>query len=126
VVFEEEIQRVVIASVAGAPEPDRIESSEARRFLAAQNPDLRLDRLEAADESEAPERMDEVEVNLVQMHARERLAKERHIEPRAVEGDEELRVFQGRRELFQVVALDERSSRRTVVHPNHSDRIPAQ
>src|SRR5256712_13121259 len=96
VVFEEEIQRVVIARVECAPEPGRVESSEARRLLTAQNPDLGLDCLEAADESEAPERMNEVEVNLVQMHPRERLAGEPHIEARAMEVYEERRVFQGR------------------------------
>src|SRR2546425_9800700 len=68
VVFEEEIQRVVIARVACAPEPGRVESPEARRLLTAHNPDLGRDCLEAADAAAAPERMTEARVNLVTMH----------------------------------------------------------
>src|SRR5207249_6535798 len=91
------------------PEAHRVEASKARRLLAPQDPHLRLDRLEAADESESPQRMHQVEVDLVQGHSWERLPKERHVEARAVEGDEEFRAFHRRGEIFQVVALDERS-----------------
>src|SRR2546426_12838095 len=84
----------------------------------------RLDRLEAADEPESPQGMHEVEVDLVQGHPRERLPEERHVEARAVEGDEEFRAFHRRGKIFQVVALDERPSPRPVEHPDHRHRIP--
>src|SRR5439155_438467 len=89
VVLEEKIQGVVITLAVRAPEPHRVEASEARRLLAPNDPHLGFDRLEATDETESPQRMHEVEVDLVQGHSRERLPQERHVEARAVECYEE-------------------------------------
>src|SRR5437899_10744112 len=101
------------------PEPHRVEASEARRLLAPNDPHLGFDRFEATDEPESPQRMHEVEVDLVQGHARERLQQDRHVEARAVEGDEEFRALHGRGKILEVGTLDERSSSGTVVHADN-------
>ena len=65
-------------------------------------------------------------VNLVQGHSRERLPQERHVEARAVEGDEEFRALHGRGKILEVGTLDERSSSGTVVHADNGHGISTE
>src|SRR5437667_265136 len=123
--LEQEIQGVVVARVVRVPQSDRVEPRKARGLFTPQNPDLGLDRLEAADESEAPQRMEQVEMDLVQRHPRKCLPEERDVEPCAVERDEEFRSSHRGGEVFEVVPLDKGAFPRAVEHPDHGDRIPA-
>src|SRR5438876_1747914 len=125
VVFEQEIQGVVVARVVRVPQSDRVEPRKARGLFTPQNSDLGLDRLEAADESEAPQRMEQVEMDLVQRHPRKCLPEERDVEPCAVERDEEFRSSHRGGEVFEVVPLDKGAFPRAVKHPDDGDRIPA-
>src|SRR5438445_12568976 len=65
--------------------------------------------------------MEHVYVDLVQRHPRERLPKERDIEARAVERDEQLSVAEDSGEVLEVVALDERAFPPPVVGADDGD-----
>src|SRR2546423_5603835 len=67
--------------------------------------------------------MEYVHVDLVQSHPRERLPKERDIEARAVERDEQLGVAEDSGEVLEVVALDERAFPPPVVDAHDGDRM---
>src|SRR5205823_11790850 len=95
---------------------DRIEPSQGRGLIAPRDPNLRLDRLEAPEETESPERVEQVQVDLVEAHPRKRLPEEGHIEAGVVEGHEELRPRERGREVLQVLPLHERPLPAAVVH----------
>src|SRR3989475_11722952 len=67
--------------------------------------------------------MEHVYVDLVQRHPRERLPKERDIEARAVERDEQLGVAEDSGEILEVVALDERAFPPPVVGADDGDGV---
>jgi len=126
VVLEEEIQCLRMTGPMGPPQADGIETAQPRGLLAPVDAEILLDRLEPAEETEAAERPHHVEVDLVQGHAGERFAEERHVEPGAVEGHEQLRPRKRVRQVLEVVSLDEAPFSMAIEHAHDGHRIAAE
>src|SRR3990172_3153412 len=126
VVLEEEVEGGSVPALVRTPEADRVESAEALGGLGPREADPALDPLEAALEPEATQGIEEVHVDLVKPHPRERGPKEGHVEPRPVERHEELRAVEGLGQLLEVRAPDEGHRPAAVVQADDGHSVPAR